>query len=69
MKNPCDMTRWEALDAVGEASILASEGKWGSLALLLGVTDDIAEELTMDDLVDVMRVRMSDLAVQAGVIL
>jgi hypothetical protein len=67
MKNPRDMTRWEAMDALGEALLLIKQEKWGSLCLLLGITDEIAGSMPFTELTDIVTVRLSDLAFVAGV--
>jgi hypothetical protein len=61
------LSRWEAMDLMGTCSLLAATGQWGTLAEALGMTEDLAENLTMDEVVECLTVRMKIVADRAKV--
>lgn len=67
MSNPIDMSRAEAIDLAAAAVTLINDRKYGSLALLLGMTDDMIEGLSLAEIIECVGVRVSDLFRRAGI--
>lgn len=65
-----DLSRWEALDLLGQATSLLEQNRWGSLMLLLGMDDDLFPSggVTFEELMDIANVRIATLARIAGVL-
>lgn len=68
-KNIQDLTRWEALDLLGAAALLSTEKRWGSLCELLGLTEELADGLTMAECMECLNVRMVEIAKRAHITL
>lgn len=64
--NIADLNRWEAMNIIGMSSIAVAEGRWGDVCVMLGLTEEIAADLTTDDLMGVISVRMTLIADRAG---
>lgn len=64
-----DLSRLEAMDVLGQLGVAITEGRLGSAVRLAGISDDLAEEMTMDDLTDALQVRMATIARRAGIVL
>ena len=61
------LTRLDALDLLGQVKNAGESGLIGTMVRLLGVTEDLAEEMTLDDLQNAVNVRIADLARRAGI--
>lgn len=55
-----------ALETIGQVAEAYQNEEFVKVAILLGITPDVAEDMTEQDFVDSIIVRMSDLAKSAG---
>lgn len=55
------MNRLELLSAMAKVNAALSTNDYGQLALALGMTKAMAEEMTIEEIIQAMTVRMSDL--------
>ena len=61
------LDRFQAIDLLMEVMSAISSERWGTAARLLGLPLEVAEDMTIDDLGNAMRVRSADLARRAGI--
>lgn len=60
------LTRWEALDLMGALTIAMETRSYGTMCQLLGITDELVGDLPLDDITDIINVRLATVAKRAG---
>ena len=61
------LTRWQALDLLCEINNAIVANKWGTVVQLAGLTEDLAEGLTIEEVMQCVEVRLSALTHIAGI--
>lgn len=64
---PETMTRLDAIQVMTHINLAIKNGDIKRYFHLLGITDELAEEMTQREIMDSVQVRMSRLAVRAGI--